>query len=66
MPNVEGLKKEVQKLNRAELARFRDWFLEYDSDRWDVEMEEDVEAGKLDGLAEEALAEYRAGKTSEM
>jgi hypothetical protein len=63
MTRVEKLEREVRGLNRAELATFREWFHEYDSNEWDRQIEEDVRAGKLDQLAAEALAAHRVGKT---
>ena len=35
---------------------------EFDSDRWDQEFDEDVAAGRLDDLAEEALRDLREGR----
>jgi hypothetical protein len=66
MARVEELTIEVQRLNRDELAAFRDWFRKYDSDEWDKEIEEDVSAGRLDKLANAAIAEHRAGRTKEL
>jgi KaiC/GvpD/RAD55 family RecA-like ATPase len=66
MARVEELTNEVQRLNRDELAAFRDWFRKYDSDEWDKEIEEDVSAGRLDKLANEAIVEHRAGRTKEI
>ena len=66
MATVEELANEVQRLNRNELAAFRDWFRKYDSDEWDKEIEEDVSAGRLDKLANAAIAEHRAGRTKEL
>lgn len=66
MTKVERLEREVQKLSRAELAAFREWFQKYDSEQWDRQIEEDVRAGRLDKLAEEALAEHKAGRTKEL
>jgi hypothetical protein len=66
MARVEKLANEVQQLNREELAAFRDWFRKYDSDEWDREIEEDVIAGRLDKLANEAIAEHKAGRTKEL
>jgi hypothetical protein len=63
MSKVESLEREVEKLSPQELAAFRDWFANYDADAWDRQMEADVKAGKLDGLAAEALAEHRRGET---
>jgi len=66
MGKVEKLENEVQQLNPDELASFRDWFRRYDSDEWDKEIESDVSAGRLDKLAEEAIAAHKAGKTREI
>jgi hypothetical protein len=66
MTKVEKIEQDIRKLNRDELLAFRKWFREYDSDEWDRQIEEDVRAGKLDKLAEEALAEHRAGKSKEI
>jgi len=66
MTKVEKLENEVQRLNPEELAAFRDWFRRYDSDEWDKEIERDVSAGRLDKLAEEAIAAHKAGKTREL
>ncbi len=63
MSKVEEIERAVTDLTPQELARFRSWFLEYDAKLWDRQLEEDVAAGKLDEMAAEALAEYRAGRT---
>jgi len=66
MTRVEKLEQRVQKLSREELAAFRDWFRSYDSDEWDRQIEQDVRAGKLDSLADEAIAAHEAGRTKEL
>ena len=66
MTRVAKLEKEIRQLNRDELAAFRDWFRKYDSDEWDREIENDVLAGRLDRLAEEAIAAHKAGRTKEI
>jgi hypothetical protein len=66
MTRVEELERRVHKLSRAELSAFRDWFRRYDSDAWDRQIEEDIRAGKLEGIAREAIDEYRAGKAREI
>ncbi len=66
MRKVEKLENEVQQLNPDELAAFRDWFRRYDSDEWDKEIQRDVSAGRLDKLAEEAVAAHKAGRTIEI
>lgn len=66
MTRVEALEREVEKLTREELAAFRDWFIEYDWQAWDREIEADVDAGRLDRFAAEALAEFERGETKEL
>ncbi len=66
MTKIEKIEQDVRKLNRDELSAFCRWFREFDSDEWDRQIEEDVFAGKLDKLAEEALAAHRAGKSKEL
>ncbi len=66
MTAVEIVEKQIVKLSPKELAEFRLWFAEYDSDAWDVQIEADAAAGKLDALAKEAIAEYEAGKAQEI
>jgi len=63
---IEDIEKAVTKLTPAELAKFRAWFEEFDAARFDVKIERDANAGKLDRLADEALAEFRAGRAREL
>jgi len=60
MTKVESLKREVEQLAPEELVAFRAWFVEHDWEAWDRELEQDVAAGRLDRLADEALAESSA------
>jgi len=66
MSKVENIEQEVQRLKPSELAAFRRWFAEFDAQAWDRQIEEDFREGKLDNLAEEALAAHRAGKSKEL
>ncbi len=66
MTKVEKLENDVQQLNPDELTAFRDWFRRYESDEWDKEIKRDVSAGRLDKLAEEAIAAHKAGRTREI
>ncbi len=63
MGNVERIEQDVRALSPEELAQFRAWFLEYDWAEWDRQLERDVQAGKLDRLADKALRDHAAGKT---
>jgi len=61
--SVDELEKAVAALPPEKLAKFRAWFEEFAVDEWDRQIERDAKAGKLDKLAEEALADHRAGRS---
>jgi hypothetical protein len=64
MGKVEKIENQVRALSAEELAAFRKWFREFDAEAWDREIEADALAGKLDALADRALSDHRAGKTT--
>ncbi len=64
MTTIEEVETAVAQFTPQQLAAFRAWFAEHDAQRWDQQFETDVAAGRLDGLAAEALKDYRAGRTS--
>ena len=66
MSTVEEIKTAVANLSREELSDFRNWFQEYDSDAWDREIEEDIAAGRLDSLAEQAMRDFAEGRCTEL
>jgi len=61
MNKVEKIGREIQGFSPAELAAFRKWFREFDAAAWDRQIEEDVQAGKLEALAETGLKEPDSG-----
>jgi hypothetical protein len=61
---LEQLESDIKALSPEELATFRVWFQEYLADEWDKQIESDARAGKLDRLANEALAEHAASRTT--
>ncbi len=63
---VKMLEKEVLDLSRDELSTFRDWFVKFDADAWDRQIESDIQAGKLDKLASKALSEHKRGESREL
>lgn len=56
MTTVREIESAIEKLSDAEIAELKAWL-------WDRDIEADVTAGRLDAVAEEALAEHRARKT---
>jgi len=66
MGTVPEIEAAVRKLSRDELTTFREWFRHFDADAWDRQFEEDVVAGRLDSLADEALRDLREGRCTEL
>jgi hypothetical protein len=66
MTTVEEIENAVAKLPPDELDAFRAWFAAFDAARFDEKIERDIEAGRLDRLAEQALANHRGGRTREL
>ena len=56
MTKLEKIESEITVLSRSELSALREWFREYDAEEWDRQLEADADSGKLDQLAEKALA----------
>jgi hypothetical protein len=66
MTTLEDIEKAVTELPADQLAKFRGWFEEFEAARFDQRIEQDAKAGRLDKLAEQALADFRAGRTREL
>jgi hypothetical protein len=64
--SVDEIEEAIPKLSSQERTRLLKLLAELDDAEWDRQFEEDVEAGKLDKLADEALAEHKKGLTREL
>jgi len=60
--SLQELESAVQTLPAGDFAQFSAWFDEWRAEQWDRQIEQDAFAGRLDHLAEAALAEFRAGQ----
>jgi hypothetical protein len=63
MTTVEAITAAIAELPPDQVAQIREWLNERDEAEWDAQIERDERAGRLDALADRALAEYRAGRT---
>ena len=66
MTKVEQLEQQVRRLSERELASFRAWFSEFDAASWDQQFEADATSGRLDALADAALADHAAGRSRKL
>jgi len=64
MTRVQELEQQIAELTPEELTAFRKWFAEFDGELWDRQLEADVRAGKLDGLAHQALRQHSATRAT--
>ncbi len=62
MLKLEEIKASIESLPEDEYDQFRRWFSEKDWQKWDEQIEEDSESGKLDILVEEAFNEKQTAK----
>ena len=61
MSTEKEIEQAVIGLEPERLAEFREWFVAFDAEIWDAKIERDSQNGKLDALAEEALADLKDG-----
>ena len=64
MTKLEKIEQDIATLSTAELSKLAGWFATFHADAWDKQMAEDIDAGRLDSLAEKALADHKAGRTT--
>ncbi|MFN0040308.1 MAG: hypothetical protein ACKVP2_12420 [Burkholderiales bacterium] len=63
MSEVELIENRIKNLSPEELSQLRTWFVEFDSQVWDRQIEGDSKVGTLDRFIEESMAEHKAGKS---
>ena len=66
MASIDEVKSVIAHLPEKEFNSFVGWFVKFEEERWDKELEKDIADGKLDNLADEALNEFDVGKCSEL
>ncbi|MGD9050101.1 MAG: hypothetical protein PVF77_18755 [Anaerolineae bacterium] len=58
---MEEIEKAIVQLPAKDLDKLAGWLDEYRAQIWDKQIEEDLEAGRLDALLAEVNEEYEAG-----
>jgi hypothetical protein len=66
MSTVHEIEDAIRRLPPEEFAALREWFSAFDADAWDRKFEEDVAAGRLDALADEALRDLPEGRCTDL
>ncbi len=60
--SIQEIEAAITKLSAEDLAILAAWFVEYRAQTWDKQIEQDLDAGRLDALLAEVDAEYEAGQ----
>lgn len=66
MRKIEKIEQQIRELSSAEFAELREWVLEQDWAAWDLKIEGDARAGKLDKAVSESRADYESGKSRKL
>ena len=61
MLTLEQIEAAILQLSPDQFHQLLEWFLELDHQRWDEQLERDIADGKLEALAEEAIADFETG-----
>ncbi len=62
MNTVVAITSSIEQLPPEQEAEIRTWLNERAGENWDAEIEDDERSGRLDALADKALAEHRASR----
>jgi hypothetical protein len=66
MSTVHEIEQAIRNLKPQDLAVLRQWFAAFDAELWDRELDQDVAAGRLDWLAEEAHRDLAEGRCTDL
>jgi hypothetical protein len=66
MSKVDQLKAQIESLPTQEMAEILRWLSDKDWENWDMEIDADPRAGKLDFLGREALEERVKGTLKDL
>ena len=62
MSTVADIEKALQTIPLEDARRVADWLQHYLDEKWDTQMDADIDSGRLDKLADNAIEDYRAGR----
>jgi len=63
---IKDIENAVARLPPDQFAKFRAWFDAFDAARFDQNIERDAKSGKLDGMADQAVDDFRQGRAREL
>jgi hypothetical protein len=60
--SITEIQQAVTNLPKADYLQFQAWLSEYDNQRWDKEIEQDLKGGRLDTLINQTLDQIERGE----
>lgn len=66
MASLREIKDAVSSLSQDQLSEFRSWYERFDAEMWDERIERDARDGRLDEIADAALADHAAGRSTRL
>jgi hypothetical protein len=66
MEKLEDIIQALQRLSPEELTKFEAWYDEFAAALFDAKLARDSLNGKFDALAEQAIADFKAGRCREI
>ena len=61
--SVQEIERAITQLPPSELTELMAWLENHHHEKWDKQIEDDLDSGRLDSLINQAETEYEAGKT---
>lgn len=58
---VQEIEGAIEQLPRSEMGKLANWLPSKFAVKWDNQIEEEINAGRLDHLARQAITEFREG-----
>lgn len=66
MSTLVEIEAAIERLPKSDFRQLREWIAERDQQLWDKQMEADIAAGRLDRFAQEAIADFQAGRFKDL
>ena len=63
---VKEIETAILELPEEQLRQFRAWYEKFNLESWDEQIERDAISGKLDAIADAAIADHKAGKSRKL
>jgi hypothetical protein len=60
--DVKDIESAISQLPPAEVAELADWFAQFHAELWDKQIADDLKAGRLQNLLEEAKQDFESGR----